>query len=223
MDHAMLITGYGEEKDEDGSIRQYWIARNSWGTDWGENGYVRIARDGDKKSGICNIASSPSVALGGMFTRDVKLKPSKHGIFSKSYSESSTSGRLESDLASRSETIKRANRKENWLNRVRTRIGLAQAGISMTTISSERRTGVDYVAFVLVIGMLSACFLFRERRRQRRVSRPRSNCDASAATNVSTVGLFNGIRSTEHSDPPTERMPLLRGKISKTVYGQNKL
>jgi Papain family cysteine protease len=65
--HALLITGYGEEVVQGKTVR-FWCARNSWGTGWGEGGYVRIKRnDGVKGStGVCGIARSPSVALGGV-------------------------------------------------------------------------------------------------------------------------------------------------------------
>ena len=33
IDHAVLVVGYGPG---------YWLAKNSWGTDYGEKGYVRI-------------------------------------------------------------------------------------------------------------------------------------------------------------------------------------
>ena len=77
--HALLIVGYGEEEIPDGDsspqIARYWIARNSWGLDWGENGYIRIKRGpgGRKTKGICGLARSPSVALRGKYHPNGKI------------------------------------------------------------------------------------------------------------------------------------------------------
>jgi Papain family cysteine protease len=76
--HALLITGYGQEETSDGKIVKYWIARNSWGRNWGENGYVRVRRNTGMKGekGVCGIARSPSVALGGvLLTNRHRLAP----------------------------------------------------------------------------------------------------------------------------------------------------
>ncbi|CAB1350720.1 unnamed protein product [Coregonus sp. 'balchen'] len=42
--HSVRITGWGEERNYDGTTKKYWIAANSWGKNWGENGYFRITR-----------------------------------------------------------------------------------------------------------------------------------------------------------------------------------
>jgi len=39
IDHAVTVVGYGTEGGVD-----YWLAKNSWGKNWGEEGYFRIKR-----------------------------------------------------------------------------------------------------------------------------------------------------------------------------------
>ena len=59
LDHAVVVVGYGEEDGQ-----KYWIVRNSWGTSWGDNGYVKILRsESTNDSGICGIAMNPSIPI----------------------------------------------------------------------------------------------------------------------------------------------------------------
>lgn len=43
--HAVSLVGFNDEG-------RYWIVRNSWGDDWGENGFIRVSYD--DKSGIAD-------------------------------------------------------------------------------------------------------------------------------------------------------------------------
>merc|ERR1719240_1177330 len=37
--HSVMLIGYGSDKGQ-----EYWLMKNSWGTQWGEHGYARLAR-----------------------------------------------------------------------------------------------------------------------------------------------------------------------------------
>jgi KDEL-tailed cysteine endopeptidase len=55
LDKGVLVVGY----DLSGPT-PYWILKNSWGTEWGEDGYVRLEY-GKNECGIAKMASYPIV------------------------------------------------------------------------------------------------------------------------------------------------------------------
>jgi C1A family cysteine protease len=50
MYHAVTLVGYGNDPV---TALDYWKIKNSWSTEWGEDGYVRIARG----TNVCGVAS----------------------------------------------------------------------------------------------------------------------------------------------------------------------
>lgn len=57
LNHAVLLVGYGSTSEG----IDYWLVRNSWGTSWGEAGYVKILREDEAKDeGACGITLDAS-------------------------------------------------------------------------------------------------------------------------------------------------------------------
>ncbi|XP_020097748.1 ervatamin-B-like [Ananas comosus] len=57
INHAMCIVGYGQNDD---AGTKYWIVKNSWGTSWGDEGYIYFQKDVAAPEGMCGLATSPS-------------------------------------------------------------------------------------------------------------------------------------------------------------------
>lgn len=59
VNHGMVAVGFGYDDDEE---TEYAIIRNSWGENWGEDGYIRVAMSADEDSdgGKCMMYAYPN-------------------------------------------------------------------------------------------------------------------------------------------------------------------
>lgn len=59
LNHGVAAVGYGTTLDG----TKYWIVKNSWGTEWGEKGYIRMERGISSEEGLCGIAMDASYPI----------------------------------------------------------------------------------------------------------------------------------------------------------------
>ena len=57
LDHGVLLVGYGYDVD---SGLDYWKIKNSWSSEWGEDGYMRLLKGSVSSEGQCGIAMDAS-------------------------------------------------------------------------------------------------------------------------------------------------------------------
>ena len=63
----MTVVGYTTSTSE-----KAWIVKNSWGPNWGENGYIRIKYVGGAVTGLCYLTRYVSALKLVGFSRDFK-------------------------------------------------------------------------------------------------------------------------------------------------------
>jgi hypothetical protein len=209
--HALLIVGYGQEEFYDGTVTNYWIARNSWGRGWGENGFVRIARGHGSKGipGVCGIARSPSVALGGFLIE-------REGISSFAAHSGNGEGAVE-ELE--------YTTLENTCIFLRLQLD-GGCGHFALWIDSHH---------ALVAGLVGVCLGFlaiwplsrdwRKRRRLRRLREERRQKNALGQENGEEKNRSSPLLSAEggqeNGEEQNESSPLLSADDDKSSYGAN--
>jgi len=56
LDHGVLAVGYGKDLAREEFFQSYWLVKNSWGTSWGDAGYIKIS---SSTSDTCGVLKQP--------------------------------------------------------------------------------------------------------------------------------------------------------------------
>lgn len=72
LDHAAVLVGYGHDEDEDAD---YFILKNTWGTEWGDQGYMKINA----------TARSDALSVVGIFNMAVVVNSGDISTFAASF------------------------------------------------------------------------------------------------------------------------------------------
>jgi len=61
LNHAVQLVGYGTDATEG----DYWLVRNSWGSSWGEGGYIKLQRQAEAQCGVNSTPMDGTACVGG--------------------------------------------------------------------------------------------------------------------------------------------------------------
>ena len=60
VNHGLLAVGFGADSAQVENPK-FWLLKNSWGEEWGEDGYVRLAKGRNNMCGVATAAEYPLV------------------------------------------------------------------------------------------------------------------------------------------------------------------
>eukprot|EP00746_Dinoflagellata_sp_MGD_P115137 gnl/MRDRNA2_/MRDRNA2_51363_c0_seq2.p1 gnl/MRDRNA2_/MRDRNA2_51363_c0~~gnl/MRDRNA2_/MRDRNA2_51363_c0_seq2.p1 ORF type:complete len:429 (-),score=83.12 gnl/MRDRNA2_/MRDRNA2_51363_c0_seq2:517-1803(-) len=63
INHAVLAVGFGEQLGHFDEVHKYYTLKNSWGSDWGEHGHIRLQRF-DSDDAHCGVDNKPLEGTG---------------------------------------------------------------------------------------------------------------------------------------------------------------
>lgn len=75
--HSVRIVGWGHDSSLGGRPTQYWLVANSWGTGWGERGFLRIRR-GTNESEIESFVLTVRARLAAYDRKARRRRPGRH-------------------------------------------------------------------------------------------------------------------------------------------------
>lgn len=139
INHAALLTGWGEETMPNGEVIKYWVLKNSFGSEWGENGYFRLER---------GPVTSEGMGTCGMYFESVyPVLPDAHGNVDDCVEGAVfCSDCYRASLASSAQT------------------GAAERNVS-TVENSENASKLRYITAIALSAVLSAALVSRTFRR----------------------------------------------------------
>ncbi|CEM13951.1 unnamed protein product [Vitrella brassicaformis CCMP3155] len=72
VDHSVLLVGWSEDQHKE---EKYWVVQNSWGSVWGEDGYMRILRGAEELS----VEFKGVAAEVALYKSDDPSRPARRG------------------------------------------------------------------------------------------------------------------------------------------------
>jgi C1A family cysteine protease len=126
--HAVLIVGYRDTPDSDNN-KDYFIVKNSWGTDWGEDGFFKIA--------YSEIINKSPVQF-GYFTLAYQYCNSSISPTSQKFAAAGGAGTI--NITAEANCNWNAVSNASWITITAGKSGMGSGSVSYTVLQNTKKT-----------------------------------------------------------------------------------